>query len=290
MKTDVFISHASEDKDEIARPLAQELRRRGLTVWYDELALELGDGLGQSIDAALSRCRFGVVIMSHSFFSKSWPRRELDGLVAREVIEGRKVILPVWHRITDVDVARYSPTLAGVKAVSTAEGVVAVADRIVAALVPGLEPALFEAATIGDTETVSHLLSSGVNVDARNSSYATPLHVAAMRGNTKVAEALIRCGADVNAEDRDSWTPLHVACSFGHVDVVRLLVDNGADVNADRHVTGMRPYDMVNMSPRSVTTAKEISAILRAAGGESRWSQHTPGRPVDIQRLLPPSP
>ena len=39
---DVFISHASEDKDAIAAPLAQALAERGLRVWYDELSLTLG--------------------------------------------------------------------------------------------------------------------------------------------------------------------------------------------------------------------------------------------------------
>lgn len=40
---DVFISHAWEDKDAIARPLAEELRRQRLNVWYDELSLRLQD-------------------------------------------------------------------------------------------------------------------------------------------------------------------------------------------------------------------------------------------------------
>jgi hypothetical protein len=34
-KWDVFISHASEDKETVARPLAQCLERSGLRVWYD---------------------------------------------------------------------------------------------------------------------------------------------------------------------------------------------------------------------------------------------------------------
>lgn len=37
---DVFISHASEDKEEVARPLAEVLRRNGLSVWYDEFELK----------------------------------------------------------------------------------------------------------------------------------------------------------------------------------------------------------------------------------------------------------
>ena len=36
---DVFISHATEDKDAIARNLAQALRAKGLRVWYDEFSL-----------------------------------------------------------------------------------------------------------------------------------------------------------------------------------------------------------------------------------------------------------
>jgi hypothetical protein len=36
---DVFISHASEDKESVARPLAEELISRGLKVWYDDLTL-----------------------------------------------------------------------------------------------------------------------------------------------------------------------------------------------------------------------------------------------------------
>lgn len=279
MKTDVFISHASEDKDEVARPLADELLHRGLTVWYDEFALSLGDPLGQSIDEGLSRCRFGVVILSHSFFSKRWPRRELDGLVAREVLEDRKVILPVWHRITAAEVAKYSPTLASMIAISTTAGLQVVADRISAVLVPGLEPALFDAVKAGDAETVRQLLAKGVNPDARGPIQETPLHVASMRGDVKVAETLLRCRADVNAEDRDRWTPLHVASSGGHVDLVRLLIQRGADVNADKHVTGMRPSDMAK--------TKEVAAVLREAGGTSRWT-NSPF--ADMQRFFPPEP
>jgi hypothetical protein len=36
---DLFISHASEDKDALVRPLAESLRDLGLSVWYDEFEL-----------------------------------------------------------------------------------------------------------------------------------------------------------------------------------------------------------------------------------------------------------
>ena len=44
---DVFISHASEDKDAIVRPLANALISCGLKVWYDEFTLRIGDSLRQ---------------------------------------------------------------------------------------------------------------------------------------------------------------------------------------------------------------------------------------------------
>ena len=108
---DVFISHASEDKDDLVRPLADELVNLGLKVWYDEFRLKVGDSLRRSIDAGLAKSRFGIVVMSPSFFAKNWPQYELDGLVQREM-EGGKVILPLWHKVTKSEVMGYSPSLA----------------------------------------------------------------------------------------------------------------------------------------------------------------------------------
>jgi ParB-like chromosome segregation protein Spo0J len=108
---DLFISHASEDKDEFVRPLADELTRIGVKVWYDEFTLKVGDSLRRSIDKGLSNARFGVVVLSSSFIQKNWTQYELDGLVAREM-EGVKVILPIWHKITKSELIKYSPTLA----------------------------------------------------------------------------------------------------------------------------------------------------------------------------------
>jgi hypothetical protein len=82
---DLFISHASEDKEEFARPLAEALQALGVEVWYDEFQLRVGDSLRRSIDKGLANSRFGVVVLSSAFFAKNWPQYELDGLVAREM-------------------------------------------------------------------------------------------------------------------------------------------------------------------------------------------------------------
>jgi hypothetical protein len=89
---DLFLSHASEDKDAIARPLHEALRAAGVSVWFDEAVLKLGDSLRKKIDEGLARCRYGVVILSPIFFSKAWPQLELDGLVVRDA---RSTALPV---------------------------------------------------------------------------------------------------------------------------------------------------------------------------------------------------
>lgn len=115
---DVFISHASEDKDEIVRPLAEALRHGGLEVWYDEFELKIGDSLRRKIDSGLARSRFGVVVLSKEFFRKGWPNYELDGLVTRAV-SGEQVLLPIWHNITKKEVIQHSPSLADKLARST---------------------------------------------------------------------------------------------------------------------------------------------------------------------------
>ena len=117
-ENDVFISHASEDKEAIARPLAELLEGFGVRVWYDEYTLEIGDSLSESIDTGLASSRFGVVVLSRSFFSRPWARRELAGLVTKEVASG-KVILPIWHGVGIDDVRQVSPTLADRYALST---------------------------------------------------------------------------------------------------------------------------------------------------------------------------
>jgi len=60
---DVFICHASEDKKDIAKPLALALIKMGLKVWYDEFTLKVGDSLRRSIDYGLSQSRYGIVIL-----------------------------------------------------------------------------------------------------------------------------------------------------------------------------------------------------------------------------------
>jgi hypothetical protein len=137
MLWDVFISHASEDKDMVARPLARQLEAFGLRVWFDETQLRVGDSLRAKIDEGLAQSRFGVVIVSPAFFNKPWTQTELNGLFARL---DEKVIIPIWHGVSADVVKAASPLLASIVAASTASGIGAVSEKILATAAPYLRP------------------------------------------------------------------------------------------------------------------------------------------------------
>jgi hypothetical protein len=98
MKWDLFICHASEDKEDFVRPLAYALQELGFRIWYDEFALTLGHSIRRSIERGLAESRYGLVVLSPAFLKKEWSQRELDALVAKET-NGTRVILPVWHKV-----------------------------------------------------------------------------------------------------------------------------------------------------------------------------------------------
>lgn len=116
---DVFISHASEDKEPFVEELVHALRDREIRVWYDSLNIAWGDSLRSQIDNGLNRSTFGIVILSENYIKKGWTQYELEGLFNIEMTKG-KTILPIWHNITKQQVMDFSATLAGRKALTTA--------------------------------------------------------------------------------------------------------------------------------------------------------------------------
>lgn len=125
---DVFISHATEDK-QFVRRLAEKLRRRGLRVWFDETNIKLGDSVRQKIDEGLTASRFVVFVLSRNFFRKKWTVDELDGALAGEQ-RGRKRILPILHGMTYEHLVKLSPIIAGRLAVVSGKGLEYIASQI----------------------------------------------------------------------------------------------------------------------------------------------------------------
>jgi hypothetical protein len=151
----LFISHASEDKDAFVRPLAEALKTE-FDVWYDEYQLVVGMSLFEEIGKGLSTCDYGVVVLSKNFFAKKWTREELNGLFNLEE-EDKKIILPVWHKITENEVKKYSPMLADRLAAKAEDGIPAVVNALKQAVAYFERGKSVQAAKSGSTKFISAL-------------------------------------------------------------------------------------------------------------------------------------
>jgi len=71
---DIFICHASEDKDKVAIPLYKELINRDINTFIDCFAINWGDSLVSKINTALKKSKFVIAVISDSSVKKSWPK------------------------------------------------------------------------------------------------------------------------------------------------------------------------------------------------------------------------
>jgi ankyrin repeat protein len=58
------------------------------------------------------------------------------------------------------------------------------------------------------------LIEHGADVNAKDKSHSTPLHLASSKGSYEIVELLIEHGADVSAQDESDRTPLHHVSSW----------------------------------------------------------------------------
>ncbi len=126
---DAFLSYAGEDRKDVVEPLAQMLTDGGLKIWLGYQELHVGDRLLARINEGMTLSRFGIVLLSPSFFQKSWPKAELDGIFTLDQ-SGLCKLLPVWHDLALDDVRRHSPMLASRVAAETTDGLPHVATLL----------------------------------------------------------------------------------------------------------------------------------------------------------------
>mgnify|MGYP000918029387 CR=1 FL=1 len=119
---DVFISHASEDKESIVKPLVKCLQSYGVKVWYDEFTIKPGDRISMEIRIGLSKSKQGIIVLSKNFINKSegWPGHELGGLLAKKMNKNSKLI-PIWHDVNEEDILEYDPSLMDIKGLNSRE-------------------------------------------------------------------------------------------------------------------------------------------------------------------------
>lgn len=92
---DIFICHASEDKNDVVRPLVQALSQAGISCWHDEAEIQWGDSITQKVNEGLASSKFVVVVFSPAFAQKNWPQRELNSVLNQEASSGEVKVLPL---------------------------------------------------------------------------------------------------------------------------------------------------------------------------------------------------
>jgi uncharacterized protein len=124
-------------------------------------------------------------------------------------------------------------------------------------LATGASLDVFEAACLGDTATLTSLLSATPALaEAWSDDGFTALHFAAFLGNADCVRVLLNAGADVGAVARNEMgvQPLHSAAAHRDVDSCRLLLDAGADPNA-RQQGGYTPLDEARLNKQEALIA-----------------------------------
>lgn len=107
---DVFISHASEDKEPFVDSLVEALLQRGVKVWYDRKILTWGKSIRQNIDLGLRQSKFAIIVLSEFYIQKYWTQKEFNALFSLGSQLG-EFLLPIWHNITPERAKEFSPML-----------------------------------------------------------------------------------------------------------------------------------------------------------------------------------
>ena len=71
-KYDVFISHASKDKEEYVDLLTAKVKCLGIDVFYDTDVISWGDNWKQAILNGTDESEFAVIVISKNFFGREW--------------------------------------------------------------------------------------------------------------------------------------------------------------------------------------------------------------------------
>ena len=118
---DLFLSHASEDKD-FTIPLANKLTRLGLNVWYDNHDLKKSEQLRQDLDNGLKKSDVGLIVLSKNYFIKGWTNLELNAWINQAVYTKRKIIA-TYLGVDIYDVISFSPMISTINAFPSTLGV-----------------------------------------------------------------------------------------------------------------------------------------------------------------------
>lgn len=96
------------------------------------------------------------------------------------------------------------------------------------------------------------LMKHGANIEARDSSQATPLLIAAHLDMPNAIRELLSRRADVSAKDSSRRNALHLACVGASFEIVKQLADAGCDIQAVDNF-GLTPLGIAAQEARTKT-------------------------------------
>ncbi len=136
---DVFLCHAWDDRQGVAKELHDLLESRGVSVWFSENDIALGEPFMRAIDKGLAKSRIGIVLVTPALLK----RLPAAGVADKElsVLLRRDQLVPIMHGATYEDLGRVSLMLASRNGLDTAENSMAnVAAKLAELVAPALEP------------------------------------------------------------------------------------------------------------------------------------------------------
>lgn len=88
---EVFISHASEDRKSVARPIYEACLKLGVKAFLDQEHIAWGEEFATKINTALAAAPVVLTILSAHSVNKPWPRAEINTALALELAGKKKV-------------------------------------------------------------------------------------------------------------------------------------------------------------------------------------------------------
>lgn len=130
---DLFLCHAWDDRRGVATELSNLLQAEGVSVWFSEKDILLGQPFMREIDRGLAKSRAGLVLVTPAFLRRVDGRgvsdKELSELLARDLL------IPIVHETTYDEIRKVSPLLGSRNGLDTAEDSMEVIATKIAELV-----------------------------------------------------------------------------------------------------------------------------------------------------------
>jgi hypothetical protein len=120
---DVFLCHAWDDRQGVAKDLCDLLVARNVSVWFSENDIGLGEPFLRAIDKGLAKSRIGIVLVTPALLK----RLPAAGVADKElsVLLARDQLVPIVHNTTYEALRDVSPMLASRNGLDTAENTMA---------------------------------------------------------------------------------------------------------------------------------------------------------------------